>query len=65
MAIHDAEMSDNEEESDIKEEKKKVMKHCSKRILHSVSWEEKSTAKYKQNDCYSSAKVGMQFLTLG
>lgn len=61
MAIHEAEMSDNEEESDIKDEHKKEMKHCSKRILHNVSWEEKSTMKYKQNGCYLSAKVGKNF----
>lgn len=58
MAIQDAEMSDNEEERDIKDDHKKEIKHCSKRILHTVIWEEKSSMKYKHHDCYSSAKVG-------
>lgn len=58
MAIQEAEISDNEEESDMKEDNKKEKKHCSKRILHSVNWEEKSTEKYKQNECYYTAKVG-------
>lgn len=58
MAIQDAEMSDNEDESDVKEEQKKEMKHCSKKVLHSVTWEETSPLKYKNNECYSSAKVG-------
>ncbi|KAJ8965257.1 hypothetical protein NQ314_004269 [Rhamnusium bicolor] len=59
MAILDAELSDNEEETDTKEElKKEKQKTCSKRILHSVTWEEKSTVKYRGSECYLSATVG-------
>ncbi|XP_018573692.1 DNA (cytosine-5)-methyltransferase 1 [Anoplophora glabripennis] len=59
MAILDAELSDNEDETDTKIElKKEKKKICSKRILHNVKWGEKLTKKYKGNECYSSAVVG-------
>nr|XP_023026505.1 DNA (cytosine-5)-methyltransferase 1-like [Leptinotarsa decemlineata] len=59
MAIHDAEISDNEDESEVREDSKKAkFKHCSKRILHTVTWDEKSELKYRGNVCYSSAVVG-------
>ncbi|KAJ8934705.1 hypothetical protein NQ318_008503 [Aromia moschata] len=59
MAILEAELSDNEEESESKEEyTKEKQKTCSKRILHNVKWEEKSITKYKGSECYSSAVVG-------
>lgn len=65
MAILDAELSDNEEETDTKLElKKENKKTCSKRILHNVKWEDKLTTKYKGNECYSSAIVGGLLLTL-
>ncbi|KAG5878342.1 hypothetical protein JTB14_023695 [Gonioctena quinquepunctata] len=59
MAILDAELSDNEEETESKEDSKKgKFKLCSKRILHRVKWGEKSEIKYRGNECYSSADVG-------
>ncbi|CAH1179610.1 unnamed protein product [Phaedon cochleariae] len=60
MAILDAELSDNEEETDNTKEEPKKEKHkqFSKRILHNVKWKEKSSMKYKGYECYSSAVVG-------
>ncbi|KAJ8970400.1 hypothetical protein NQ317_001491 [Molorchus minor] len=45
--------------------KKDKQKACSKRILHTVKWEEKSTITVKGSECYSSALVGEVIIKQG
>nr|CAH7742223.1 unnamed protein product [Callosobruchus chinensis] len=59
MAIQDAEMSDNEDEDDLKIKPAKDNRtHCSKRIIHNVVFSDKSDSTYKGRQCYSTAVVG-------
>ncbi|CAG9855238.1 unnamed protein product [Phyllotreta striolata] len=58
MAIKEAELSDNEEESDLKSKKKKETAYVSKKTINKVKWLEESSTKYKTYQCYSSAQIG-------
>ncbi|KAJ8922234.1 hypothetical protein NQ315_004171 [Exocentrus adspersus] len=58
MAILDAELSDNEDETDAPDLNREKQKTCSKRILHNAQWKEKLPTKYDGKDCYASATVG-------